>query len=127
MSFLLFLLIKKLYDDAGKFYQHESPEKADRRIPLLEDLFKTFNHVPINIDIKENNDTLIREVAALIQQYEREKYCVWGNVTANITEKCYKQVISAPLASPSFSRNPHQMLYFIFDAEPRSKPTLFEA
>ncbi len=32
------------------------------RIPLLEDVFKLLPHVPINLDIKINNDLLINKV-----------------------------------------------------------------
>lgn len=32
------------------------------RIPLLQDVFKRYPTTPINIDIKENNDELIRQV-----------------------------------------------------------------
>lgn len=32
------------------------------RIPLLKDVFERYPTTPINIDVKENNDELIREV-----------------------------------------------------------------
>ena len=32
------------------------------RIPLLKDVFERYPTVPINIDIKENNDELIKQV-----------------------------------------------------------------
>ena len=32
------------------------------RIPLLKDIFERYPTTPINIDIKENNDELIKEV-----------------------------------------------------------------
>ena len=33
-----------------------------RRIPLLEEVFREFPNMPINLDIKINNDELIRKV-----------------------------------------------------------------
>jgi len=33
-----------------------------RRIPLLKEVFERYPTVPINIDIKENNDILIQQV-----------------------------------------------------------------
>lgn len=75
----------------GKYYRNDNP-KADRKIPLLEDVFKTFEKIPINIDIKRNDAMLIEQVSHLIKHYGREKRCVWGNMTAEVTEKCYKQV-----------------------------------
>ena len=35
---------------------------SDRRIPLLREVFKEFPSVPINIDIKVNDDQLISKV-----------------------------------------------------------------
>jgi hypothetical protein len=32
------------------------------RIPLLKDVFERYPTTPINIDVKENNDELIRQV-----------------------------------------------------------------
>lgn len=97
-KFLFFSL--KIYVDirylfAGKYYRNDNPANADRRIPLLEDVFKSFKELPINIDIKRNDATLIEQVSNLIKQYGREKRCVWGNMTAEVTEKCYKQVSHA--------------------------------
>lgn len=34
----------------------------DKRIPLLKDVFDAFPNTPVNIDIKVNNDTLIKKV-----------------------------------------------------------------
>jgi len=34
----------------------------DRRIPSLREVYEQFPEVPINIDIKVNNDELIRKV-----------------------------------------------------------------
>ena len=36
----------------------------DRRIPLLREIFEAFGDVPINIDIKTNNDKLIEKVGS---------------------------------------------------------------
>lgn len=76
----------------GSNYENENPQTADRRIPLLEDLFKIFKRTPINIDIKTDNDELIKEVSRLITNHNREEYCVWGNTNCYVTRKCYKEV-----------------------------------
>jgi len=40
-----------------------NPENQDLlRIPLLKDVFERYPTTPINIDVKENNDELIRQV-----------------------------------------------------------------
>ena len=37
----------------------------DRKIPLLRDVFEAFPNVPINVDVKVNNDRLIAKVCHL--------------------------------------------------------------
>ena len=38
----------------------------DKRIPLLRDVFDAFPNTPVNIDIKVNNDTLIKKVCVCV-------------------------------------------------------------
>lgn len=63
----------------------------DKRIPLLQDVFDAFPHTPINIDIKVNNDTLVKKVSALVTKYDRENLTVWGNASNQVVKKCYKE------------------------------------
>lgn len=63
----------------------------DTRIPLLQDVFDAFPNTPINIDIKANNDTLIKKVSALVTKYDRENLTVWGNASNQVVKKCYKE------------------------------------
>ncbi|XP_066518612.1 lysophospholipase D GDPD1 isoform X2 [Hoplias malabaricus] len=51
----------------------------DKQIPLLRDVFDAFPDTPINVDIKVNDDTLIKKVSELIVKYDREHLTVWGN------------------------------------------------
>ncbi|XP_023225358.1 lysophospholipase D GDPD1-like [Centruroides sculpturatus] len=69
----------------------------DRKIPLLKDVFQKFQNVPINIDIKNNNELLIKKVNQLIKQYNRENITVWGNFSNEITKKCYEENPNIPL------------------------------
>ncbi|XP_014230335.1 lysophospholipase D GDPD1-like [Trichogramma pretiosum] len=75
--------------DPGAYYEG-SENKEERKFVLLEEVFKNFPQLPINIDIKINNDELIYKVSELIKQYKREDYTVWGNFSDEITQKCYK-------------------------------------
>lgn len=59
---------------------------------LLREVFDAFPRVPINIDIKVNNDELIHKVSDLIKQFDREELTVWGNFSDVITWKCYETV-----------------------------------
>uniref|UniRef100_A0A3Q1HTP9 GP-PDE domain-containing protein n=1 Tax=Anabas testudineus TaxID=64144 RepID=A0A3Q1HTP9_ANATE len=63
----------------------------DKRIPLLRDVFEAFPNTPVNIDIKINNDTLIKKVSELVIKYDREHLTVWGNASNQIVKKCYKE------------------------------------
>ncbi len=51
-------------------------QMSNTKIPLLEDVFKLLTNVPINLDIKINNDTLINKVNELILKYNREDITV---------------------------------------------------
>lgn len=62
-----------------------------QRIPLLKDVFEAFPNTAINIDIKADNDTLIKKVSELVIQYDREQLTVWGNARNRIMKKCYKE------------------------------------
>ncbi|PSN45073.1 Glycerophosphodiester phosphodiesterase domain-containing protein 1 [Blattella germanica] len=77
------------FDPGKTFIGSGRPE--DRRFALLEDVFKKFPTVPINIDIKVDNDLLIQKVSTLITKYKREEYTVWGNFNDVITKKCYAE------------------------------------
>ncbi|KAG7478792.1 lysophospholipase D GDPD1 [Solea senegalensis] len=63
----------------------------DKRIPLLRDVFEAFPETPVNVDIKVNNDTLIKKISELVVQYNREHLTVWGNASNQIVKKCYKE------------------------------------
>uniref|UniRef100_A0A4W4FMT1 GP-PDE domain-containing protein n=1 Tax=Electrophorus electricus TaxID=8005 RepID=A0A4W4FMT1_ELEEL len=65
---------------------------GSRRIPLLRDVFEAFPSLPINIDIKVNDDRLIRKVSEMVIKYDREHLTVWGNSRDQIVQKCYKEV-----------------------------------
>uniref|UniRef100_A0A8C9VEH5 Glycerophosphodiester phosphodiesterase domain containing 1 n=1 Tax=Scleropages formosus TaxID=113540 RepID=A0A8C9VEH5_SCLFO len=69
----------------------------DKRIPLLKDVFEAFPETPVNIDIKVNDDTLIRKVSELVTEYKREHLTVWGNARNQIVQKCYRENPSIPV------------------------------
>ncbi|KAG8188833.1 hypothetical protein JTE90_004645 [Oedothorax gibbosus] len=71
--------------------------ESEHKIPLLEDVFTKFPEMPINIDIKVNNDTLISKVNELIVEYKRENITVWGNFSNEVTQKCYNLNPNIPI------------------------------
>ncbi|XP_049776817.1 lysophospholipase D GDPD1-like isoform X2 [Schistocerca cancellata] len=66
-----------------------SGKEEERRIVLLEEVFQMFPNVPINVDIKIDDENLMKEVERLIVQYNREEYTVWGNFSDKVTRKLY--------------------------------------
>ncbi|CAF4400013.1 unnamed protein product, partial [Rotaria magnacalcarata] len=56
--------IELYYDSSTIISCDNNPEsEALLRIPLLKDVFARYPAIPINIDVKANNDELIRQVA----------------------------------------------------------------
>lgn len=62
----------------------------ERKIVQLEDLFRKYPKMPMNIDIKVDNDQLIKVVEQLIRKYRREGITVWGNGFPKINSKVRK-------------------------------------
>lgn len=93
-TYIYVLSIGKTFIGSGK------PE--ERRFTLLEDVFEKFPKVPINIDVKVDDDLLIKKVSNLITKYSREEYTVWGNFNDIVTRKCYAEVSSLEQRSPKY-------------------------
>ncbi|XP_063152538.1 lysophospholipase D GDPD1 isoform X1 [Candoia aspera] len=72
-------------------------EGEDKHIPLLQEVFEAFPHTPVNIDIKVNNDLLIKKVSELVSCYKRERLTVWGSVSHEVVEKCHKENAHIPI------------------------------
>ncbi|KAK2877012.1 hypothetical protein QQF64_004135 [Cirrhinus molitorella] len=68
----------------------------DRKFVLLEDVFKNFPNMPMSLEVKENNDLLIRKVSSLVRQYRREAITVWASEESDVMEKCNRQNPSMP-------------------------------
>ncbi|XP_020847503.1 lysophospholipase D GDPD1 isoform X1 [Phascolarctos cinereus] len=79
------------------FQKGRQSEGEDKRIPLLKEVFEAFPHTPVNIDIKVNNNLLIKKVSELVTQYKREHLTVWGNAKYEIVEKCHKENSDIPI------------------------------
>ncbi|KRX27338.1 U4/U6 small nuclear ribonucleoprotein Prp31 [Trichinella nelsoni] len=62
----------------------------DRRIPLLEEILKQTYPIPVNIDIKINNDKLIEKTAEIVSISNRENSVAWGNFDEKIVRKLHK-------------------------------------
>lgn len=65
--------------------------EGPQRMPLLEDIFINFPTMPVNIDIKDNDDELIDQTVELVEKYKHEKLVVWGNSNSKVIDKLYKK------------------------------------
>ncbi|XP_063226259.1 lysophospholipase D GDPD1-like isoform X2 [Bacillus rossius redtenbacheri] len=77
------------FDPGHVFVGSGNPE--ERKFALLKEVFQQFPNVPINIDIKIDDNRLIQEVSKLIKLYNRQEITVWGNFSHTVTRKCYEQ------------------------------------
>jgi len=64
---------------------------SDKRIPLLKDLLDEFPTMPLNIDVKKNNDELIEKTVDLLHQYKRQDTVCVGNFGHKVTDKLHKK------------------------------------
>ncbi|XP_050980624.1 lysophospholipase D GDPD3 [Labeo rohita] len=78
------------------FYAGHYSTGKDRKFVLLEDVFKNFPNMPMILEVKENNDLLIRKVSGLVKQYHRESITVWASEESGVMAKCNKQNPSMP-------------------------------
>lgn len=93
------------------FYAGRYSSGKDRKICLLEDMFRKFPDMPVNIEIKENNDLLIEKVSDLVRRYNREDITVWASEHSSIMKKCHT---ANPCMPYSFTQNRGLLLLLLF-------------
>jgi len=69
----------------------------DTHIPTLEEVFQTFPHTPINIDLKQESDLLIDLTYDLIKKYNREDLVIWGSFRESTCLKAFNKGPEIPL------------------------------
>ncbi|KAA0705814.1 Lysophospholipase D GDPD3 [Triplophysa tibetana] len=69
---------------------------SERNIALLEDVFRKFPHIPVNIEVKEDNSSLIGKISDLVKKYNREGISVWASEKSTIIAQCCKVNPSMP-------------------------------
>ncbi|XP_066486470.1 lysophospholipase D GDPD3 [Tiliqua scincoides] len=60
----------------------------DHNIARLEDVFKKFPGIPINIEVKQNDDELIQKVGDLVRKYNRSHISIWASFEGEVLKKC---------------------------------------
>jgi hypothetical protein len=74
----------------GVIFQGPEDENS-RKIPLLNDVFRAFPDIHINLDVKLGSKELIHEASQLITAYQREDRTVWGSFKEEISLNCHKE------------------------------------
>ncbi|XP_051988431.1 lysophospholipase D GDPD3a [Xyrauchen texanus] len=69
---------------------------TDKKVALLEDVFRKFPHMAVNIEVKENNSALIEKISDLVKKYNREGISVWASVESSTMASCLKMNSSMP-------------------------------
>ncbi|XP_022612661.1 glycerophosphodiester phosphodiesterase domain-containing protein 3-like isoform X2 [Seriola dumerili] len=93
------------------FYAGHYSSGADRKLALLEDVFRKFPEIPVSLEIKEYNHKLIEKVSDLVRCYNREEITVWASVNSRIMKECHRMNGSMPY---SFSVNRGVLLLLLF-------------
>ena len=57
------------------------------KIPLLDDLFREFPDMPMNIDLKTPSDEAITEINRLVRKHDREEITIWGSMNASANQQ----------------------------------------
>lgn len=66
----------------------EAGPNTDRKIPLLREVFEKFPEVPMNIDVKANDEELLCKVTSLVREFKREGITVIGSFSSHLSGKC---------------------------------------
>ncbi|XP_073648239.1 lysophospholipase D GDPD3 isoform X4 [Tursiops truncatus] len=61
---------------------------SDRHMVRLEDVFRSFPRMPISVEVKEQNEELIRKIAGLVRHYERDEITIWASEKSSVMKKC---------------------------------------
>ncbi|XP_066840319.1 LOW QUALITY PROTEIN: lysophospholipase D GDPD3-like, partial [Anser cygnoides] len=60
----------------------------DRRMPRLDEVFARFPHVAVSVEIKDDDDELIQQVAELVRRHDRAAITLWASFDDRILRKC---------------------------------------
>uniref|UniRef100_A0AAY4DGU7 GP-PDE domain-containing protein n=1 Tax=Denticeps clupeoides TaxID=299321 RepID=A0AAY4DGU7_9TELE len=73
------------------FYAGRYSTGEDRKLALLEDVFRKFPNMPVNVEVKEEKSLLIKNISYLAIKYKREDITVWASESSSIIAKCRKE------------------------------------
>ncbi|XP_063286925.1 lysophospholipase D GDPD3 [Pelobates fuscus] len=79
------------------FFPGHVSSGSDQRMPLLEEVFQRYPDMPINVEIKEDNNELIKKVSDLVRRYHRTNMTIWASMSDRIMKKCQAENPDMPI------------------------------
>ncbi|KAG8513581.1 Lysophospholipase D GDPD3 [Galemys pyrenaicus] len=77
----------EVYFSPGRF-----AHGSDRRMVSLEEVFQRFPRMPMAVEVKRDNEELIRKVvlqiAALVRHFNRDDITIWASEKSSVMKKC---------------------------------------
>lgn len=95
----------------GFTFSNPSLREEDRRLTTLDEVLANFPDTQVNIDLKDEEEELVARVDQVIRHHGAENRCVWGNFSAETTERCYR---ANPKVGLLFSLARFIKLYLLF-------------
>ncbi|KAL6763056.1 PLC-like phosphodiesterase, partial [Haematococcus lacustris] len=66
-------------------------------IPLLEEVFRAFPHIPIQVDVKVDTPGLVEAVHGLVMRFNRRRSVLWGSFRHKVQVQLYETDPHIPL------------------------------
>ncbi|XP_063791365.1 lysophospholipase D GDPD3 isoform X2 [Pseudophryne corroboree] len=79
------------------FFPGHKSSGSDRRMPLLEEVFQRYPQKPINVEVKADDDKLIKRISELVKKYHRTDRTIWACTTDSVMKKCRKENPDMPV------------------------------
>ncbi len=77
------------FEGGERFFEDPSVSEGERRLATLEEVFRDFPDVAVNVDVKVHDERLVRDVSDLVRRFGRESRTVWGNYKAETVQLCH--------------------------------------
>jgi glycerophosphoryl diester phosphodiesterase len=76
---------------------HVTSDPDSTRIPLLRELLAEFPTYPMQIDVKDGSEDLVRQTACMLREFRREHVTLWGSFLDTPNQLCWQHAPDIPL------------------------------
>ena len=80
----------------------DTTQIKDRKFPLFSDVWRELGDMPINVELKSNEDELMDQMYEIITKYNKQHQTVWGSVNKNCVQRMQKLYPEIPRFAASF-------------------------